>query len=128
VECAAVGKVANMGLIFKYYSAGLHYDEILVTLGGLHMGRNFKVSFGRATREAMERGIWLPTQQFVRNTRKTTGNLYRAGQVAEPSKSVSAAFKYANWIGSPTCAAALSLKRTNALHTFSCLFLRMNYK
>jgi len=28
VECAAVEKVRNVGLIFKYYSAGLHYDEI----------------------------------------------------------------------------------------------------
>jgi len=92
------------------------------------VGKNFKVSFGRATREAMESGIWLLTQQFVLNTRKTTGNLYRTGQVAGPSKSVSAAFKYANWIGRPTCAAALSFKRTNVLHTFSCFFCRMNYK
>jgi hypothetical protein len=73
------------------------------------MGRDFKINFERATREAMENGIWLSTQQFVLNTRKTTGKLYRNGQVDGPPKRVSAAFKYANWIGSPTCAAALSL-------------------
>ena len=74
------------------------------------MGRNFKANFGWATREAMQRGIWLSTQQFVLNTRKTTENLYRNSQVAGPSKSASAAAKYANPIGSTTRAAALSLK------------------
>jgi hypothetical protein len=83
------------------------------------MGRDLKVSFGWATREAMESGIWLSTQQFVLIKRKTTENLYRTGQVAGPSKSVNAAFKYANWIGSPTCAADLSLKTYKCFtHTF----------
>jgi len=35
------------------------------------MCRNFKVSFGRSTREVKQRGICLSTQQFVLNTRKT---------------------------------------------------------
>jgi hypothetical protein len=38
-------QVGNMGSIFNCYSVRLHYDEIWITLGGLHMGRNFKVSF-----------------------------------------------------------------------------------
>jgi hypothetical protein len=65
------------------------------------MGGNFKVTFGRATREAIERGMWLSTEQFVPNTRNTTENLYRTGQFAGPSKRLSAAFKQANWIAVP---------------------------
>ena len=87
------------------------------------MGRNFKVSFGRATREAMQRGILISTQQFVLNTRKTTENLYLIDQVAGPSKSVSAAFKYANWTGSLACAAALSLKTYKCFTYISLCFL-----
>jgi len=36
------------------------------------MGRIFKVSFGRSTGDAMQRGNWLSTRQFIINMRKTT--------------------------------------------------------
>jgi hypothetical protein len=46
---------------------GKHYDEIIITWGGLHLGENFEVDFweGCMSKYAVQRGIFVPTQRLL---------------------------------------------------------------
>ena len=45
LACGAVGRNWAFGLSFMFGGGGQRYDEILIAMGGLCLGRNFEVNF-----------------------------------------------------------------------------------